>query len=612
MFLADSPDFLFQPVSFGHTPADDGSNFDDQFFDHHLYQSAEHDQNIDLTGSSTDVFTEEPFNNSFPRLPSLSSSTARDTSNAQSPPQPWRKGLWCLGQTQLKVAKTRKPVNGTITQPQLPNNPSLLLRSPPSPALSPTMKAIKRFVTSPSAGKHRHKANSNLCFSRENTLSPSLPYAQTTLQAKMEQVETWQQDFQNFNIQPEQKYSQSQHQKNVYVANKGDVSAEYNNLNVVKQHIGTDLPPPSVDNSTDLLYHSPQHAEVVAPEIMRPLKSETATPGQSLQAAFVPRHQVFGTGLGPTWTAESLHSSSGGSHNSSHDTLPPSLSSGVSSNGFQNFTMQHADLLWAPDLGPSTSSWTDPSADLFATIVSPTPKRAATQSYAENIDRHTDGLGIRYGDPITTNDLNDPSHFYASNSPYSPTRPPVVHSAIPPVPPLPFPTAHQVLTDTSPFTTPHTTRCSPRRATTPPISPLSMPVSPVRRQNRSPSRPEHTHHRRKSLHKPGPIRSTAGMAVEDPIPSAGSRARSRSQSKPPRTPKTPKTPTGGFSVDFVNFTAKDSAKLCSDVAPSGSSKTRARREAEAKEKRKKLSEAALKAVSIAGGDVEAVKKAILA
>jgi hypothetical protein len=48
------------------------------------------------------------------------------------------------------------------------------------------------------------------------------------------------------------------------------------------------------------------------------------------------------------------------------------------------------------------------------------------------------------------------------------------------------------------------------------------------------------------------------------------------------------------------------------VAPSGSSKTRARREAEAKEKRKKLSEAALKAVSIAGGDVEAVKKAILA
>ena len=52
-------------------------------------------------------------------------------------------------------------------------------------------------------------------------------------------------------------------------------------------------------------------------------------------------------------------------------------------------------------------------------------------------------------------------------------------------------------------------------------------------------------------------------------------------------------------------------KLLSDVAPSGSSKTRARRDAEARDKRKKLSEAALKAVSSAGGDIEALKKVIL-
>jgi hypothetical protein len=46
----------------------------------------------------------------------------------------------------------------------------------------------------------------------------------------------------------------------------------------------------------------------------------------------------------------------------------------------------------------------------------------------------------------------------------------------------------------------------------------------------------------------------------------------------------------------------------SDVAPSGSSKTRARRDAEAKERRKKLSEAALRAVSSVGGDVEALRR----
>ena len=77
--------------------------------------------------------------------------------------------------------------------------------------------------------------------------------------------------------------------------------------------------------------------------------------------------------------------------------------------------------------------------------------------------------------------------------------------------------------------------------------------------------------------------------------------------KTPKTPRTPRTPTGSGVIDFVNFTPKDSAKLLSDVAPSGSSKTRARREAEAKEKRKRLSEAAVKAVRRAGGDVMILK-----
>jgi hypothetical protein len=63
-------------------------------------------------------------------------------------------------------------------------------------------------------------------------------------------------------------------------------------------------------------------------------------------------------------------------------------------------------------------------------------------------------------------------------------------------------------------------------------------------------------------------------------------------------------------IDFVNFTPKDASKLLNDVAPSGSSKTRARREQEARDKRKKLSEAAKKAVMVAGGDVAAFERAI--
>lgn len=97
-----------------------------------------------------------------------------------------------------------------------------------------------------------------------------------------------------------------------------------------------------------------------------------------------------------------------------------------------------------------------------------------------------------------------------------------------------------------------------------------------------------------------------------PIKDGSETPRNRSLSRPPRTPKTPKTPNDAFtSIGFVNFTPKDAAKLLNDVAPSGSSKTRARREQEAREKRKKLSEAAINAVRNAGGDVAALQRAIL-
>lgn len=58
---------------------------------------------------------------------------------------------------------------------------------------------------------------------------------------------------------------------------------------------------------------------------------------------------------------------------------------------------------------------------------------------------------------------------------------------------------------------------------------------------------------------------------------------------------------------FVNFTPRDASKILNGVAPSGSSKTKARREREAAERRRKMSEAALAAVRAAGGDVGALE-----
>lgn len=63
------------------------------------------------------------------------------------------------------------------------------------------------------------------------------------------------------------------------------------------------------------------------------------------------------------------------------------------------------------------------------------------------------------------------------------------------------------------------------------------------------------------------------------------------------------------AVGFVNFTPDDSRKILTGVAPSGSSKTKARREKEAAERRRKLSQAAVKAVIEAGGDLGRLEKA---
>ena len=79
-------------------------------------------------------------------------------------------------------------------------------------------------------------------------------------------------------------------------------------------------------------------------------------------------------------------------------------------------------------------------------------------------------------------------------------------------------------------------------------------------------------------------------------------SRRKSSGTGPTTPKTPNTALG-----FVNFTPNDSKRILTGVAPSGSSKTKARREKEAMERSRRLSQAALRAVQKAGGDLEMLK-----
>ncbi|CAK7263212.1 hypothetical protein SEPCBS119000_000380 [Sporothrix epigloea] len=83
--------------------------------------------------------------------------------------------------------------------------------------------------------------------------------------------------------------------------------------------------------------------------------------------------------------------------------------------------------------------------------------------------------------------------------------------------------------------------------------------------------------------------------------------RQRSTSADPSRPRSVAANSGAFFASednkFFNFTASDHQKLMSGVAPSGSSKTKARRERALQEKTRKLSEQLMRAMQEAGGDV---------
>ncbi|XXH04270.1 hypothetical protein Hte_010684 [Hypoxylon texense] len=65
---------------------------------------------------------------------------------------------------------------------------------------------------------------------------------------------------------------------------------------------------------------------------------------------------------------------------------------------------------------------------------------------------------------------------------------------------------------------------------------------------------------------------------------------------------------GAVSIEFCNYTPNDKKVLMNGVAPSGSSKTKARREKEAMEHKRQMSEAYIQAIRAAGGDVEKLRQ----
>ena len=108
-----------------------------------------------------------------------------------------------------------------------------------------------------------------------------------------------------------------------------------------------------------------------------------------------------------------------------------------------------------------------------------------------------------------------------------------------------------------------------------------------------------------------PSSRASSRCPSPPPPSVKSPSKPRQRSKGHRRSKTSisglKSKSSAGTMGFVNFTPSDSQKILTAVAPSGSSKTKARRELEAHEKKRKLSLAVEKVVRDAGGDSAKLK-----
>ncbi len=180
-----------------------------------------------------------------------------------------------------------------------------------------------------------------------------------------------------------------------------------------------------------------------------------------------------------------------------------------------------------------------------------------TPSFPETNGNFTaPGLSFNY-EPFNNFVNEDPSHDYT------------VHPSDPFFPPS---TPHHENTTAGEIPTPHTP---------PPRSPSLHSPSKSRPRSK-------THRKQKSMNALKSPKSTTAL----------NRHRS---AKDLRSPKS----TGTFG--FVNFTEADKGRILTGVAPSGSSKTKARRELEAANRKRRLSQAALRAIEEAGGDVEVLK-----
>lgn len=474
-------------------------------------------------------------------------------------PQPWRRGLWCLSQSypvssNLVVTKTRRNGHrvGLVGETNQVNPGNLLYLNPQSPSRTLGMGRTP-WPRLPSDMTRQNIVLSG-SRSRQTTLSPSPMYAQLQHQDQNANLEPWQREFQDFHIQllDDGVLHSTPSSTDPLAHSISQTDSKQGNL----AHLVT---PQFVENSCvtgNSLYlpadQMPRGSQMAAPSIEPALQGAIS---RVTCPPFAGQH-------------ERLHQPAKYEYR-----LPPS-------------ECCNPALSWSIDPGHTSAS---PSKGHQNPVLeAPKPIRPLPQSLYQISEAQRDGLGIFFSDPGQPRSLENsharPSHSLPGVISQS-EKGPITQALLPPSRGFP----NCPLLEMS-------RRC---QLSTPSRSPSSSvsPTNPARSlRQKSPIRNTNAHHRSKSIGKVGPAKDSESRSI---------------RSKTPRTPKTPNSTRVAGSFDFVNFTPKDGEKLLNDVAPSGSSKTKARREQEAREKRKRLSEAAVRAVQQLGGDIEVLQQVIL-
>jgi hypothetical protein len=577
------------------SPLDDHFNdFFDQYVNEDSLESSDDNKELDITID---------FDNLFGAGTSSSSidSILPYARHKPSSPEPWRKGLWCLNDpaalptNNLTTLESQTNSHGLASPasfealsltttglglPSLEAELSILSTTLPStPPTTPCRKITKNILAIPKTIRRRDPNDRRRLFHR-SSMSPTLMSKFSKSDISLDE---WTANrLQNFHLQvPDEELPPSpppstrvmQHDvpsrltvpqprvhQNGMMQNGEDRHLQMLNSPDQQQHLISSPTMSSLQNQTSFL----AQAMTTSASFSSPTTT-TREPFISLPQAVQQAHLLQSHSIHP-WQSAPLDLTEF-SYGASHD-----LQSNQAQTWWQQTSSVSAVQPCATPLQPSG----------YYQLAQPTPQRL-THGLVQGSespfagDNSGEGLMHAYGGLMTQYGSHHEAGANAPSSHYSSSALPPIMTNSSDYPPLPA--AGQDFARGSPF------KPNRRRQRTPPSrSPSASPTNTSRiEKNRvSPPATAHPHSTRSSRRQ-----------------SHGRRAKSAGT-----TPKTPVTP-GFASVDFVNFTAQDSKKILTGVAPSGSSKTKARREQEAREKRRKLGEAALKAVQ--NRDMEALE-----